>query len=104
MPYKNPIKRYISRKTYRLRRQPRLLSDGTPMEFRLTEDDVQRLLDEAGITMDDVGRSNHQYALARYHDEGHYVRGNCRFITTFENREEYWSQSRSEPYQFKLNL
>ena len=103
MPYKNPIKKYISRKVYRLSNAPRLLSDGTPMEFLLTEDDVQCLLDEAGITIRDIGRSNHQYALARYNDEGHYEVGNCRFITVFENREEYWAQQ-SAPYQYKLNL
>ena len=54
----------------------------------LTEDDIHQLLDEAGITKDDIGQKADQYHLARYGDKGGYHMGNCRFITAKENMEE----------------
>ena len=54
----------------------------------LTWQDVAQLLDEAGITVDDIGRGSDQYNLARYGDTGPYTIGNCRFITKRENIQE----------------
>lgn len=54
----------------------------------ISKDEIQMLLDEAGITMDDVGRRRDQYQLARYDDLGDYAYGNCRFITQDQNRKE----------------
>ena len=54
----------------------------------LTEQDVYTLLDEAGITLDDIGKKAHEYQLARYDDTGPYEMGNCRFVTMRENMAE----------------
>ena len=54
--------------------------------FKLSPPELLRLLDEAGITIDQVGRSG--YHLARYGDTGDYVIGNCRFIPVAENIAE----------------
>jgi len=54
----------------------------------LTEADVQQLLDEAGITVDQIGLRKEEYVLGRYGDTGNYDMGNCRFITREENRSE----------------
>ena len=58
------------------------------IEFHLTEDDIQTLLDEAGITVDDIGQQLDKYQLGRYGDTGPYEMGNCRFITMKENLNE----------------
>ena len=52
----------------------------------LTIRDVLDLLDEANITIDDVGVG--QYVLGRHMDMGDYTKGNCRFITSSENGRE----------------
>ena len=55
-------------------------------EFHLTVSDIHVLLYMAGITMDDIGKQG--YCLARLKDEGHYTRGNCRFIPFGDNVRE----------------
>jgi len=55
---------------------------------RMSISDVETLLEEAGITIDQVGVHRGEYALARYGDSGPYVLGNCRFITMEENLAE----------------
>ena len=57
-------------------------------KFLLSESDVKQLLDEAGITIYDLGRQAHEYHLGRYGDTGDYTMDNCRFITQRENVTE----------------
>ena len=47
-----------------------------------------QLMEDAGITANDIGNKPHQYNLARDNDTGNYEVGNCRFITALENRHE----------------
>ena len=54
----------------------------------LTLEILDELLEEAGITMDNIGQRADSYHLARYGDAGDYSRGNCRFITARENIAE----------------
>jgi len=54
--------------------------------FYLTIGDYQQLLDEAGITAENVGHDG--YHLARYGDQGGYEIGNCRFVTCTVNIRE----------------
>ena len=61
---------------------------GRGIECSLTPKDIIALLDEAGITIDDVlqGKKENRYLLGRYGpDIGPYEMGNCRFITWSEN-------------------
>jgi hypothetical protein len=54
----------------------------------LTPPDIKEMLDEAGITIWDVGQRLGQYQLSRYFDQGNYDRGNCRFILKEKNLME----------------
>jgi len=54
--------------------------------FLLSFEEYCQLLDETGITADDIGIA--KYHLARYNDEGSYEYGNCRFIHYLENVKE----------------
>lgn len=56
------------------------------IDFNLTYDEFQQLLNEADITYKDIG--NKGYHLARYNDDGAYEIGNCRFIYYKENIAE----------------
>jgi len=67
----------------------------------LTEADVQQLLDEAGITVDQIGLRKEEYVLGRYGDTGNYDMGNCRFITRAENLSE---QTFSEETRRKMSI
>ena len=58
----------------------------------LTPVDIKELLDEAGITMDDVGQQLGKYQLSRYFDKGNYDKGNCRFIRKEKNLMEMHSK------------
>lgn len=58
------------------------------LQCLLTFDEWCRLVKEAGLKSSDLGFSGRGYVLARYHDEGDYVYGNCRFITQQENADE----------------
>lgn len=48
------------------------------LEFYLSKQDVETLLNDAGITVEDWSFMG--YHLSRYNDEGHYTVGNCRFV------------------------
>ena len=74
------IKEYLYRK--------RVGSPHRGLSCSLTEDDIQQLLNEAGITIADVGARSDQYVLARHNDTGNYDMGNCRFVTANENVTE----------------
>jgi hypothetical protein len=67
------------------------------LEWHLSEDDVEQLLTEAGITIEDVGMGAENYVLARYGDKGHYTMGNCRFILKGENTREWAVGSKRSP-------
>lgn len=56
------------------------------LEFLLTEQEVQNLLDEAGISWERWTSNDH--VLARFNDKGNYELGTCRFITWIENQNE----------------
>ena len=64
-------------------------SRGTGAEWNLNHWDVKTLLDEASITIFDVGQKKGMYQLGRHGDTGPYEIGNCRFITKEENLNEY---------------
>ena len=61
-------------------------SDDPP--FLLGGAELVELLNDAGITVNDIGQRSHQYQLGRYGDTGAYEMGNCRFITARENAQE----------------
>jgi len=63
---------------------------GHAIECLLSEEDILTLLDEAGITIWDIGIHADDYCLARNNDLGDYVMGNVRFITQRENYNEAW--------------
>jgi hypothetical protein len=82
-PSEKKLRRYLASKKSGSKRR------GIP--FYLTLDDIRQLLNEAGITIWDVGTHSGQFVLARYGpDIGPYERGNCRFIRTEENSLEWW--------------
>lgn len=56
--------------------------------FHLSIVEYSQLLQEAGITAEDVGQGASDYCLGRYNDEGDYKIGNCRFITASQNHKE----------------
>ena len=58
------------------------------IEMALSHDDIQQLLDNAGITIEQVGKHRGMYQLGRYGDTGGYTIDNCRFITHAENQAE----------------
>lgn len=59
------------------------------IKFLLSDEEIIKLLNLAGITFDDWGfSSDKKYVLARYGDSGNYEFGNCRFITQKENAKE----------------
>ena len=69
----------------------------THKQWKLSPTELTQLLNDAGITIYDVGRhSGSQYQLARHNDTGHYEVGNCRFITLRENMQERHTPGRSK--------
>ena len=66
-------------------RMKKASSKSRGIDWQLTDDQVQQKLDEAGITLDDVGRSG--YHLCRVNDEGPYD-VTCSFKTGAENNRE----------------
>ena len=60
----------------------------TAHKFLLSATELLQLMNDAGITRDGIGVKPHQYQLARHGDTGDYEIGNCRFITSSENRAE----------------
>lgn len=74
-------------RAYRTKKQTNAKRSGKG--FHLDVFDICYLLQEAGITIWDVG--NAKYVLGRYGDTGDYEIGNCRFITQKENIAEWWN-------------
>ena len=64
--------------------------NGNPVRMLLDLDGLDTLLEEAGITIWDVGRGKGSYCLSRVDDLGDYAVGNARFMTQEENSKEYW--------------
>jgi hypothetical protein len=60
------------------------------IDFYLTEYDIKILLEEAGITIYQVGIGKGKYQLGRIGDTGPYDRDNCRFVTQYQNLQEQW--------------
>jgi hypothetical protein len=59
------------------------------IECPLTFLQYMKLVVKAGLTQpSDIGMAVHQYNLGRIGDEGPYEWGNCRFITSKQNRRE----------------
>lgn len=55
--------------------------------FLLTEGETLKLLEEAGITLEEWTFKG--YHLARNNDQGNYELGNCRFISAVDNYAEH---------------
>jgi len=93
MPNENPntesgrIQRYITRKRWKTNGK-RVDRTGTPIRFDLKAADIRYLLEEAGITIFDLGEGPDGYCLARENDLGSYSRETSRFITNRENIRE----------------
>ena len=81
------IHRYITRKRYKTNNK-RIDREGNPIRFDLKAEDMRNLLEEAGITIWDVGVGSDKYCLARNNDLGSYSRETSRFITNRENSDE----------------
>ena len=88
-------RRYLANKRYTCRKG-KLDRAGNPVSMHLTMDDLDTLLEQAGITIWDVGLGKGKYCLARVKDLGDYAVGNCRFVTTEENHAEYWDNLTEE--------
>jgi hypothetical protein len=71
---------------YRKYSNKRVNAEKEGIGFHLTFDEFKFLLNEAGITADDLGNTG--YHLARYDDQGDYEIDNCRFIYYLENVRE----------------
>lgn len=57
----------------------------------LSFEEYTGLAAEAGLeSASQVGRYPGAYQMGRNRDEGHYVKGNCRFIVKEENLRERW--------------
>jgi len=58
-------------------------------QWLLSGAEVLQLMEDAGITdREQIGMGNDKYQLGRHNDTGHYEVGNCRFITSLENKRE----------------
>ena len=77
---------YEDIRLYRMRLYHRAKYRGD--ECTLTAQQIAQLLEEAGITIHQLGSRAHQYHLARYGDTGNYEWGNCRFLLSVENIKE----------------
>ena len=84
-------KKYVTeeqQKTAAYLKNKKKLAGRRGIECFLTYGNILTLLDEAGITIWQIGRSRDEYHLARHGDTGPYAMGNCRFITALENQAE----------------
>ena len=82
--------RYLNNKRYQCRKG-KTDRNGDAVLCLLDLAGLETLLEQAGITMDDVGRGKGAYCLARKNDIGHYSLENARFITQEENGYEFWN-------------
>ena len=87
------IKKYIANKKAQCKDTPKRDRkrdrNGIAVEWNLSEQEVYDLLEEAGITKDDIGPGKGKYCLARIKDLGDYEVDNARFITNEENSREF---------------
>ena len=95
MPYKNPIDRYWVKRKTRLKSGPRHDRTGKRIQWLLTREDVRTLLDEAGITIEQVGVAMTDYQLCRVDDLGDYAMGNCSFQLRSMNVDEWVQRKRA---------
>ena len=58
------------------------------LPFEMTGPEMIQLLDDAGITVYDIGIGPGKWVLARYNDRGGYRVGNCRFVPWEVNKAE----------------
>ena len=61
---------------------------GKGVDCTLSTLDIANLLEEAGISVSQLGRNKGCYHLARHGDTGNYEIGNCRFLPMSENIKE----------------
>ena len=87
-------KRYLS--NLRFTCKGKVDRNGDPVRMLLDSDGLETLLDQAGITIHDVGRGHGAYCLARVDDIGDYQIGNARFMTQEENSRENWNNLTEE--------
>lgn len=73
-------------------------SPGRGIEFKLSFEEYCNLIDEAGITVYDIGIGADDYCLGRIGDKGAYEVGNCRFITNEQNRLEQLESMKDVEY------
>jgi len=84
-----PITDALTERTYQYwKHKKKATKQRHAIDWKLSGKELMQLLDDAGITHDDVGRSSSSYQLARYEDTGDYAVGNCRYITLRENIQE----------------
>ena len=57
----------------------------TEVKFLISPSEIVSLLNDAGITIFQVGQGKGKYNLSRYGDTGNYEVGNCRFIPQIDN-------------------
>jgi len=58
------------------------------VKFLIGPTEMISLLEEAGISINDVGNGKGKYNLARHGDKGNYEYGNCRFVLQIDNLTE----------------
>tara|TARA_R110000737_G_C14467415_1_gene466122 strand:+ start:353 stop:883 length:531 start_codon:yes stop_codon:yes gene_type:complete len=84
-----PITDALTERTYQYWKRKRKFTKQQPLiNWKLSGKELLQLMDDAGITYDDVGRSPDSFQLARHGDTGDYEVGNCRYITMRENLQE----------------
>ena len=76
----------VGRYLYNLKKMKWCQWTETWIKCNLSIRDILDLLDDANITIDDVGVG--QYVMGRHMDMGDYTKDNCRFITSSENGRE----------------
>lgn len=84
----NNLHKKWSSKNRHTARYPRHDRLGNRIHFSLTFDEYKGLLDDAGITVNDIGSGLRNFCLGRIDDLGDYDVGNCRFITNAQNLYE----------------
>ena len=104
MPYKDPIDRYWVKRKTRLKSAPRYDRTGHTIQWLLSREEVRILLDEAGITIEQVGTKMDDYQLSRFDDLGDYAYGNCEFKLRAANWSEHWNRVSGYGMQLELPL
>ena len=86
---------YLARLRYHCR-HGKVDANGDAVEMLLDMDGLDTLLEQAGITIWDVGRGKGAYCLGRMNDIGPYAVDNARFITQEQNGLEWWNNRTEE--------